>query len=74
MPRIKTMKVLLTFPTTTQAMAMEKAAGEEQVPGRLIPLPVAISAGCGMAFLVPAPLRKQLGPLGNSGGAVLEGL
>ena len=74
MPRIKTMKVLLTFPTTTQAMAMEKAAGEEQVPGRLIPVPVAISAGCGMAFSGPAAARKQLISLAKSREIEVEGV
>ena len=74
MPRIKTMKVLLTFPTTTQAMAMENAAGEEQVPGRLIPVPVAISAGCGMAFSGPAAARKQLISLAKSREIEVEGV
>ena len=31
--------MILTFKTTTAAMAMEKKCGEDKIPGRLIPLP-----------------------------------
>ena len=31
-------------------MAMEKACKEHNVPGRIIPVPRAISAGCGLAW------------------------
>ena len=31
--------MILTFKTTTAAMAMEKKCSEEGIPGRLIPLP-----------------------------------
>ena len=38
---------ILTFHTTTAAMAMEDYCHEQKIPGRLIPLPQEISAGCG---------------------------
>lgn len=44
--------VILTFKTTTAAMAMEKKCGEEGIPGRLIPLPGEISAGCGLSWRI----------------------
>ena len=47
MPREKTMKVVFAFPTTTMAMKMEAAAKAKEAPGRLIPVPRQISAGCG---------------------------
>ena len=50
MARVKSEKVIVTFPTTTQAMKMEKAARACGAPGRLIPVPREISAGCGMAW------------------------
>ena len=50
MPREKTMKVVFAFPTTTMAMKMEAAAKAKEAPGRLIPVPRQISAGCGMAW------------------------
>lgn len=43
-------KVIITFPSTVAAMAMEKAAQTAGTPGRLIPVPSSISAGCGMCW------------------------
>ncbi len=44
--------IILTFKTTTAAMAMEKKCSEEGIPGRLIPLPGEISAGCGLSWRI----------------------
>ena len=44
--------MILTFKTTTAAMAMEKKCSEEGIPGRLIPLPGEISAGCGLSWRI----------------------
>lgn len=44
--------MVLTFRTTTEAMAMEKQCGGQQIPGRLIPVPKAITAGCGLAWRI----------------------
>lgn len=41
---------LLTFHTTTATMAMEDYCHEHGIPGRMIPLPQEISAGCGLAW------------------------
>ncbi|MDO4619192.1 MAG: DUF3343 domain-containing protein [Lachnospiraceae bacterium] len=46
--------MVLAFHTTTEAMAFEKQAGISGIPGRLIPLPREISAGCGLAWRIPA--------------------
>lgn len=43
-------KLVITFRTTTEAMAMERFCKESGAPGRLIPVPKSISAGCGMAW------------------------
>lgn len=48
--RKKELKLVVTFHTTSDAMAMEKACKENNVPGRLIPVPRAISAGCGLSW------------------------
>ncbi len=42
--------MVLTFSTTTSAMAMEKWCRKERIPGRLIPVPREITAGCGLAW------------------------
>lgn len=46
--------VVLTFSTTTAAMSMEKRCGEHKIPGRLIPVPREITAGCGLAWKMTA--------------------
>lgn len=48
--RIKKKYIVLSFHTTAEAMAWEKACLSAQIPGRLIPLPREISAGCGLAW------------------------
>lgn len=48
--RKKELKLIVTFHTTADAMAMEKCCKEHGVPGRLIPVPRVISAGCGLAW------------------------
>ena len=48
--RIKRNYIVLSFRTTLEAMEWEKQCHARQVPGRLIPLPREISAGCGLAW------------------------
>lgn len=48
--RKKELKLVVTFHTTADAMAMEKACKEHNAPGRLIPVPRMISAGCGLSW------------------------
>ena len=48
--RKKELKLIVTFHTTADAMAMEKVCKEQNAPGRLIPVPRSISAGCGLAW------------------------
>ena len=66
--RKKELKLVVTFHTTADAMAMEKACKEHNVPGRIIPVPRAISAGCGLAWCADltdkeaiANVMKQVG-------------
>lgn len=56
--RAKELKLIVTFHTTTSAMAMEKICTEKNVPGRLIPVPRDITAGCGMAWCAPVDARS----------------
>lgn len=58
--RKKELKLVVTFHTTADAMAMEKACREMEVPGRLIPVPREISAGCGLAWCAPLAEREHL--------------
>ncbi len=48
--RAKRPYIVLSFRTTVEAMAWEKHCEAEAIPGRLIPLPKELSAGCGLAW------------------------
>ena len=48
--RKKREQLIITFSTTTEAMKMEKFCQGQDLPGRIIPLPSEISAGCGLAW------------------------
>lgn len=43
---------ILTFHTTSAAMAMELYCKEHDISGRLIPVPRELSAGCGLAWRI----------------------
>lgn len=58
--RKKEDRLLVTFFTTAEAMAMEQACRREQIPGRLIPLPRQISAGCGFVWSAPPDCEDRL--------------
>ena len=51
--RAKRPYIVLSFRTTVEAMAWEKHCEAEHIPGRLIPLPRELSAGCGLAWRMP---------------------
>ena len=58
--RQKENKVIVTFHTTAEAIAMEKACLNGKIPGRLIPVPRQISSGCGLAYCAAAELEKMV--------------
>ena len=51
--RAKERRLIVAFHTTHDAMAFEDFCVARGVPGRLIPLPRQISAGCGLAWSAP---------------------
>ena len=58
--RQKSLKLVITFHTTTAAMSMEAMSLAAGIPGRLIPVPREITAGCGMSWSAPVEARQQL--------------
>ena len=58
--RVKKPRLIVTFHTTTAAMGMESACAKAGLPGRLIPVPREITAGCGMAWCAPPEARADL--------------
>lgn len=60
--RLKRLYRVLTFATTTDAMAAERFCADNGIGGRLIPVPQEVSAGCGLAWrMLPEdyPLLEQ---------------
>ena len=72
--REKQPRLIVTFRTTTEAMATEKRGKACGVPGRLIPLPRAISAGCGMCWSAPPESREAVEELLMASGIGADGL
>lgn len=58
--REKRPSIVVTFPTTAAAMACEQFCAEREFPGRTIPVPSAISAGCGLAWKAPVDAERLL--------------
>jgi len=66
--REKKPALVVTFDTTTAAMEAERCCQDHGLPGRIIPVPREITAGCGLAWKAPpeaeAQLRDALGAAG----------
>ena len=58
--RQKKPTLVITFATTTQAMAMEKFCQAQGLPGRLIPVPREITAGCGLSWKADPEQKEAL--------------
>ena len=55
----KHQRVVFTFHTTTDAMAMKNLCKEKNLGGRMIPVPGEIAADCGLAWCV-APEQEEI--------------
>lgn len=68
--REKSTKLIITFPNTSSAMALESCYPYAMGPGKIIPVPAQITAGCGLAWCdLPASekdLRKLMDEKGIS--------
>lgn len=58
--RKKELRLVITFHTNAEAMALEKSCKEKGIVGRLIPIPRVISAGCGLAWVSKPELQQTL--------------
>lgn len=70
----KTEKLVITFFTTTDAMAMERICREEQADGRMIPVPGSISADCGLAWCASLNSEEALRALMERSGLRYQGI
>ncbi len=58
--RAKKPELSITFPTTAAAMEIESFCVARQLPGRIIPVPREITAGCGLAWKAPPEAEETL--------------
>ena len=66
--------LLLTFTATAAAMAMERLCRERGLPGRLIPVPGSLRAGCGLCWRAPAESREALEQLVTEEHLAVDGI
>jgi len=72
--REKKLCLLVTFEATAMALKMEKIAHENNLAGRLIPLPREISAGCGFSFKTEIALRETAERIMSENGITASGI
>ncbi len=70
----KTEKLVITFYTTTEAMAMERICKEKQADGRIIPVPGSISADCGLAWCAKVESEDTIRSLMAEQGIRFQGI
>ena len=57
---MKDTKLYTTFYTTAEAMATESVCKENNLSGKLVPVPRVLSAGCGIAWECSPILKPSL--------------
>ncbi|MDO4267357.1 MAG: DUF3343 domain-containing protein [Eubacteriales bacterium] len=70
--RQRILRTIMTFPTTTDAMAAERLFQKAGLEGRLIPVPGFIRAGCGLAWSAPAGMGQKLCEAAREHGTAYE--
>jgi hypothetical protein len=70
--RKKEQKIVITFRTTAEAIALESQCQKEGIPGRLIPVPRQISSGCGLSWAMPVDWEGDIGQWMESRGLCWE--
>ncbi len=68
------MRLIVTFETTTMALKMEAVCKAADAPGRLIPVPREITAGCGLAWMAQPEARENLELAMREGGVTPQGI
>ncbi len=58
--RVKVPALVISFANVTEALAVERFCQEEGLPGRLIPIPREITAGCGLAWKAAPEDRERM--------------
>ena len=74
MRRVMRDSLVVTFFTTEAAMAAEALCGERGLPGRLVPVPGSVRAGCGLAWKAALGDREVLEAAFAESAVPVEGL
>lgn len=69
----KRKRYLLTFYSTSGAIAVERFCKANNIPGRLLPVPREISASCGLCWAVPVEEKNSLAPVEDEFAEDIEG-
>ena len=72
--RVKVDSLVITFATTAAAMSCEVLCHEKGLPGRMIPVPTQVSAGCGLAWKASPADRPALEAALGDGGVAWEAM
>ncbi len=62
---MKQLKTIATFPNTHAALAAERFVEEHKLQARIIPIPVEISAECGLALAMNPEIEEKFISLAN---------
>ena len=57
---VRVPSLVVTFPTAAAAMSCEECCERRGLPGRMIPVPGEVAAGCGLAWKAAAGDRDEL--------------
>ncbi len=74
MARVRVPSLVVTFPTTAAAMSCEECCERRGLPGRMIPVPGEVAAGCGLAWKTAPGDRDELVAALDADGVPVEGV
>ena len=74
MARVRVPSLVVTFPTTAAAMSCEECCERRGLPGRMIPVPGEVAAGCGLAWKAAPGDREELAAALAADGVPVEGM
>ena len=74
MARVRVPSLVVTFPTTAAAMSCEECCERRGLPGRMIPVPGEVAAGCGLAWKATPGDREELAAALEADGVPVEGM
>lgn len=73
MPRVPRLALVVAFSTTAAAISCEELCQSKGLPGRMIPVPGQVSAGCGLAWKATPEDRVLLESALSEAGIPVEG-